>query len=275
VVALSWNIFHGRDWPPNPALRTLRSKLFRVTEHDATHVGVNRPLDGYFARWLARERWDLALLQEAPPTWLAHLAAASGADGVLALTSRNTLAPLRAIAARWNPDLVGSWEGGSNQLLVRPPWKVEDVELVTLGRVPERRRLLLARLGHPERAPLVAGCLHAQAHDAAKAAEQVLAAAHHAAEWAAAAPLILGGDFNLSPRRSPETFARLARQFGLAPPTAPDAIDHLMARGLDVEEAPRVLPDARRELPWPIEGGTRQVRLSDHAPVVAALRLPA
>ena len=28
---LSWNLFHGRDFPPDPALRTLRSRLLRTT----------------------------------------------------------------------------------------------------------------------------------------------------------------------------------------------------------------------------------------------------
>ena len=34
IRALCWNIFHGRDAPPDPSLFTLRSKLLRITERD-------------------------------------------------------------------------------------------------------------------------------------------------------------------------------------------------------------------------------------------------
>ena len=35
IRALTWNIFHGLDKPPNSRLVTWRSRLFRVTEMDA------------------------------------------------------------------------------------------------------------------------------------------------------------------------------------------------------------------------------------------------
>ena len=66
---LSWNLYHGRDFPPDAALFTLRSRLLRVTERDETHVQVNRPLREEFAGWIAGREWDVALLQEAPPLW--------------------------------------------------------------------------------------------------------------------------------------------------------------------------------------------------------------
>ncbi len=44
---------------------------------------------------------------------------ACGAEGHRVLTSRNSLGALRAIAARLNPDLIASGEGGSNLTLVR------------------------------------------------------------------------------------------------------------------------------------------------------------
>jgi hypothetical protein len=56
----------------------------------------------------------------------------------------------------------------------------------------------------------------------------------------------------------------------LAAPTAPDAIDHLLVRGLDVIERPRRLAPERRELSEP-DG--RRIRLSDHAPVDGAFAL--
>ena len=89
--------------------------------------------------------------------------------------------------------------------------------------------------------------------------------------WSGDQPLVFGGDFNVRPARDPEPFATLRERFGLAEFTAPDAIDHLLARGLEVVEQPRRLAAERREL---IEPGGLRLRLSDHAPVAAAFRLP-
>src|SRR5207247_687307 len=127
VRAFSWNLFHGRDYPPDPALFTWRSRLLRVTESNDVHAQVNRPLLREFAAAIAAQRWEVALLQEAPPRWLRPLARAAGAGGASVLTSRNFAAALRAALAWVNPDLVASNEGGSNQLLVRPPWHVVDL----------------------------------------------------------------------------------------------------------------------------------------------------
>src|SRR5215212_3786382 len=70
---LSWNLYHGRDFPPDEALFTLRSRLLRATERNATHAQVNRPLRDEFAGWIAEHGWDVALLQEAPPLWFGEL----------------------------------------------------------------------------------------------------------------------------------------------------------------------------------------------------------
>ena len=72
---ITWNLFHGRDFPPDPALSRWRSRLLRTTERNATHVQVNRDLCDEFAAVLAAARWDVALLQECPPRWAAALAA--------------------------------------------------------------------------------------------------------------------------------------------------------------------------------------------------------
>ena len=69
LTAISWNLFHGRDFPPDPALFTWRSRLLRTTERNATHVQVNRDLLPEFSRLLAAAEWDVALLQECPPRW--------------------------------------------------------------------------------------------------------------------------------------------------------------------------------------------------------------
>jgi hypothetical protein len=66
-TALAWNLFHGRDHPPDPALRTWRSRLLRFDERNETHVQVNRDLIAEFATLLSGAQWDVALLQEGTP----------------------------------------------------------------------------------------------------------------------------------------------------------------------------------------------------------------
>src|SRR5665811_1690207 len=123
LTVLSWNLFHGRDFPPDRDLFTWRSRLLRRTERGATHVQVNRELLPEFTRLLAAAEWDLALLQECPPRWWGRLAAACDAEPHGVLTSRNSLGALRARAARLNPDLIASAEGGSNLTLVRKAFR--------------------------------------------------------------------------------------------------------------------------------------------------------
>ena len=270
---LSWNLYHGRDFPPDPALFTLRSRLLRRGERNATHVQVNRVLLDEFARVLDGLDWDVALLQEAPPRWFAELGRRTRSSGVLVRTSRNLPGPLESLQrllANWNPDLIASSEGGSNQILVRHPGRVIDHRRLTLARRPEQRRMHWTWLELPEGRVCVAN-LHASAGLPERAAAEVVRAAERAVEWSDAQPLVFGGDFNVRPARNPEPFNELRDRLGLAAPTAPGAIDHLLARGLEVVERPRRLAPERREL---IEPGGLRLRLSDHAPVAAAFRLP-
>jgi endonuclease/exonuclease/phosphatase family metal-dependent hydrolase len=264
-TALAWNLFHGRDFPPDPALRTWRSRLLRFDERNETHVQVNRDLTAEFATLLAAAAWDVALLQECPPRFAEPLAAACGAESHRALTSRNALGPLRALLARQNPDLMASGEGGSNLTLVRVPGR--------LGGIAERREIVIHE-GEPERRTMgflgtASGVcianLHATNDRPEMAAADVLAAARAASEWAGERPLVFGGDLNLRPGRQPQVFERLGAEFGLAAPTAPEAIDHILCRGLEILEPPAQWPAEKRELP--LEG--RRLRLSDHAPVQA------
>jgi endonuclease/exonuclease/phosphatase family metal-dependent hydrolase len=263
---LSWNLYHGRDFPPDPALFTIRSRLLRRTERNATHVQVNRPLLDEFARVLDGLEWDVALLQEAPPRWFENLRRRTGSSGALTLTSRNVLPPLQGLLADLNPDLIASWEGGSNQILVRPPARIAAHRELTIADKPERRRMHWARLERPDAQALCVANLHATAGRPAQAGPEVVAAAEAAVAWSGEDPLVFGGDLNLRPRSEPEVFERLERRFGLAPPTGPDTIDHLLARGLEVVDAPARPAPEKREVPGP--DGLR-IRLSDHAPVLA------
>jgi endonuclease/exonuclease/phosphatase family metal-dependent hydrolase len=270
LAALAWNLFHGRDFPPDPALFSWRSRLLRTSERNATHVQVNRDLLEEFAATLAAVEWDVALLQECPPRFAAPLARACGAEAHRALTSRNSLGALRAFAARLNPDLIAAGEGGSNLTLVRAGGSLGGIaerrELEIHGGRPERRAMAFTRTAA---GPCVAN-LHATNDRPTMASEDVLRAAEAATAWAGEAPLLFGGDLNLRPGEDPEAFEQLRERFGLGGPSEPDSIDHLLARGLEPLEPPRRWPPERREV---AEHGLR-LRLSDHAPVAACFATP-
>jgi endonuclease/exonuclease/phosphatase family metal-dependent hydrolase len=263
LTAIAWNLFHGRDFPPDPELFTWRSRLLRISERNDTHLQVNRDLLDEFGAVLGGAAWDVALLQECPPRFAAPLARACGAEMHRVLTSRNGFGALRAAAARLNPDLIASNEGGSNLTLVRRDGAlgpIEERRAVTIheGR-PERRAMALTRTG-------LGACvanLHASTNAPRLATEDVLLAAEQASSFADGAPLLFGGDLNLRPRHALEAFAALEERFGLRAPTAPDAIDHLLVRDLAVVSAPTQWPPERRE----VKEGSLAVRLSDHAPV--------
>jgi endonuclease/exonuclease/phosphatase family metal-dependent hydrolase len=242
---LSWNLYHGRDFPPDAPVG---------------HVDVNRPLLDEFATILDRLEWDVALLQEAPPRWFRELQARTGSTGARVLTSRNWWRWLQGKLADWNPDLIKSSEGGSNQLLVRSPDGIADHRTVTLAWWPERRRMQWARLD----SGICVANLHAST--TSRAAGELLRAAELAVEWSGSKPVVFGGDLNLRPAHAADVFDELRERFELDDPTAPDAIDHLLVRDLRVVEPPRQLAPEEREL---ADGDGRLIRLSDHAPVVA------
>jgi endonuclease/exonuclease/phosphatase family metal-dependent hydrolase len=264
-TAISWNLFHGRDFPPDPALFTWRSRLLRIEERGETHVQVNRDLTGEFAAVLAEAAWDVALLQECPPRFAAPLAEACGAEGHLVLTSRNSASWLRTALARFNPDLIASAEGGSNAILVRRAGTlggiVDEREVAIHAGKPERRAMVFVRAS----SGIAVANLHATNDQPALASEDVLKAAQTAIGWAGEGPLVFGGDLNLRPGEDPGVFDVLRERFGLVGPTGPGAIDHLLSRGLRAIEAPAPWPAERREL----RRGGLALRLSDHAPVQA------
>ena len=222
---------------------------------------MNRDLYDSFAGVLAGADWEVALLQECPPRWSRPLAEACEAEAHRVLTSRNWLLPLTSALAAWNPDLIASWEGGSNLTLVRAA-EIAERRSLTLRLRPERRVMAFTRLG----TGLCVANLHASGPD--RLAEQEVAeGADRAVEWSGGAPLLFGGDLNLRPADT-DLFDRLDRRHGLHPPTAPDSIDHLLARGLDRAEPPSPWPPEARE----VRVSGLRVRLSDHAPVAAEFR---
>jgi endonuclease/exonuclease/phosphatase family metal-dependent hydrolase len=258
--------------------------LLGIEERNETHVQVNRELLAEFAELLAGAEWDVALLQECPPRFAAPLAEACGAEAHRVLTSRNSLSRLRTFIARRNPDLIASGEGGSNLTLVRSSsrcacapaeqkaqWSggvVERRELAIHTGRPERRTMVFTRVDLGTDAGLCVANLHATNDRPDLATADVLRAAEAATEWSGDLPLLFGGDLNLRPAENPEAFKTLRERFGLTGHTQPHAIDHLLARNLEIAEPASPWEPERREAP---HQGLR-LRLSDHAPVQARLK---
>ena len=284
IHAITWNLFHGRDSPPDRSLFTWRSRLLKITERGPEYAQVNRGLFAEFATALSGMRWDVALLQESPPRWGPRLAEALGVETHLTLTSRNRLAPLSGWIADVNPDLIASSEGGSNLTLFRGAMTGSGDEAIS-----ERRELVIHE-GRPERrtmaftrtsAGLCIANLHATNDRPDLAGPEVLHAAERAVEWADGSPLLFGGDLNLRPAEQRKVFEQLRERHGLEPATAPRAIDHLLACGMETLEAPAPLPHPEAVRPSDFHGplglwrreAARRIRLSDHAPVGAAYEL--
>ena len=206
---LTWNLKHGRAVPSS-----------------------GRDLFDEFAGALGGWDWDLALLQEVPPWWPLPLGNRLGAQSRLVLTSRNALLPLRrAVAVRW-PDVIKSNGGSCNAILVRGDAIVEH-RVRRLCLWPERRWVHAVRLHG-------AGVWVANLH-AGGSARDVEVAAESAVRWAGAAPLVLGGDFNIR-GLALEGFACAGGH----------EVDYVFVRGLSAAGGAEVLDRGR---------------LSDHAPV--------
>jgi endonuclease/exonuclease/phosphatase family metal-dependent hydrolase len=232
-----------------------------------SHVLLNRDLFDEFAALLAAAKWDVALLQEVPPRWDERLAVATKSTRFRALTSRMWMSPICSPIARARPHLPGSWEGGSNLILVRkerPGSRQTHKENKTLTWTPERRALSLLRLDDG----LCLANLHASTGQE-RGERDVLKAAEIAVHWAGESPLVFGGDFNIRPRKSGEVFAELHDYYGFTEPTEEGAIDHLLLRGGRVLEPTSSWTPGRRDVPD--LDSDLLVRLSDHSPVVSRI----
>jgi endonuclease/exonuclease/phosphatase (EEP) superfamily protein YafD len=149
-------------------------------------------------------------------------------------------------------------------LVRREAGPIVERRRVVLTRRPELRVMALTRLD--------SGVSLANFHLSTKpssAEAELITAAERALNFAAGGPLIFGGDFNVRPAQS-DVFDRLEQRFGLAPPTAPDRLSHLLVRGLEVEEHPAAWPPEARDIADPETG--LKIRLSDHNPVQARFR---
>src|SRR5262245_57238534 len=188
---MTWNLFHGRDWPPEPPLqvRAHKGNFRRGPRLGERYEQVNWDLFDQFAELIGRLDWHVAFFQECPPRWKRRLAQACHAEAHRVLSGRNWLQPITSLIGRWRPDLLGASEGGSNTTLVRPAaGGIAARRRVVLTRRPELRVMALTRLGS---GPVVAN-LHVSTSPPA-AERELLAAAQAAIEFAAGDPLIFGG----------------------------------------------------------------------------------
>jgi endonuclease/exonuclease/phosphatase family metal-dependent hydrolase len=260
---MTWNVFHGRDWPPEPELqiRAHKGNFRRGPRLGTKYEQTNWDLFGLFADLIGGIEWDIALFQEFPPAWKRPMAAACGAEAHRAFSGRNWLQPLTSRIGRWRPDLLGAWEGGSNTTLVRPgAGPIAERHRIVLARRPETRAMALTRM----ESGLCVANLHVSTKPSS-AERELLTAAERASSIADSGPLVFGGDFNVRPKAS-AVFDQLEDRYGLAPRTAPDRLSHLLVRGLEVTEHPAALPPEARDVSDPETG--LQVRMSDHNPVI-------
>ena len=99
---MTWNLFHGRDWPPEPDLRVRAHKgnFRRGPRLGREYEQVNWDLFDEFASLICGVDWDVALFQEFPPSWKAKLARACGAEAHRALSGRNWLQPITSAISK-------------------------------------------------------------------------------------------------------------------------------------------------------------------------------
>jgi endonuclease/exonuclease/phosphatase family metal-dependent hydrolase len=259
LLVRTWNIAHGRDFPPDADHRHLRRKLLRE-----------------MAAVMTEDDPDLVLLQEVP-VWAADVLREHTGMGVTLAATYGAHIPFAhvplplavgAAVGRALPDLVRTQvEGQAQAVLYGPALLLVSARRVQLN---ERTRLRgepriaqLARLRHRRAGrELVVANVHADPGGD----EQLEKAGFVLERFARGAPMVLGGDLNAD-MGSPGVRSLVAR--GFVEESGDVGIDHLLVRGMEVEwAATRWLPE-RRDFR---HDGSRPVRLSDHDPVDTVVR---
>ena len=149
IRAITWNLFHGRDFPrPGASTRGARALRERPSATPPTSRSTGssaRSSPRSSARRGGTSRSCRSARRAGPRRWPPPAGPRPSARS----TSRNWLGSVRGALARWNPDLLGSWEGGSNLTLARGPdhGRLVDHRELVLRRRPERRTMAFARLG--------------------------------------------------------------------------------------------------------------------------------
>ena len=248
IRAITWNLFHGRDFPPDPALHTWRSRLLG-----------ERP-------------------SETPPT---SRSTGSSCDEFAAVLGA------RAVGRRPAAGVPAALGRGAGRRLRRRGPALAHLPQLARPRARRRSRAGTPTCSAPGRVARTSPWSEARITGASSTAESsCCAAAPSDGRWpspgsargsawrtstpARAPPARRGGRAprcrggrrlgrrfaaDLRRRLQPaararrELFDELAERFGLGAPTGPDAIDHLLARGLEIVERPRAWPPEAREVP--------------------------
>lgn len=239
MLIRSWNVFHGNASPP------------RRTGHLEQMV-----------RLAAEDRPDVLLLQEVPVWALGKLGEWSGMQVVGDVVRRPRLPPpvARVVTAMHLGLFRSLFTGQANAILLAPGIGVVHHTVLELNPrgwtgtgAGERRICQIARLEVLGARTLLLGNLHASnvtgagAQQAARAAEHVIDLARPGE------PVVLAGDFNVTPRLEHLGFTEAGTD-----------IDHILVRGAEASPL-RVWPDERRRRDGML--------LSDHAPIDLDLTL--
>jgi endonuclease/exonuclease/phosphatase family metal-dependent hydrolase len=230
------------------------------------------------AQVMIEDEPDLVLLQEVP-VWAAELLREHTGMGVTLAPSYGAHVPfvhvplplaLGAAVGRALPDLVRTQvEGQAQAILYGPALLLVSARRVQLN---ERTRLRgepriaqLARLRHRRAGrELAVANVHAD-RGGREQLQQLEKAGFMLERFARGAPMVLGGDLNAR-LDSAGVRALLAR--GWIEDSGEVGVDHLLARGFDIEWAATRWSAERRDLR---NNGSRPVRLSDHDPVDAVV----
>ena len=234
LVIRTWNLYHGRTHPKTG--RTYLEQMVRLVTHDAP---------------------DVVALQEVPLWALGRLEGWSGMRAVWAIAVPNLLGPVARFITDLDPARVRfALAGQANAILLNRRFEVGEERTLVLN--PEVKRLEWIRGGRQRRVcqavdveldgkGLTVANIHAT-NNAVVARVEVALAVDFLLE---AEQCILCGDFNVNALALPD----------FTPPI--DGIDQILARGVDVERAPELWPDSRRQV--------NGLLLSDHAPVEAEM----
>jgi endonuclease/exonuclease/phosphatase family metal-dependent hydrolase len=229
----------------------------------------------------------VVLLQELPVAALRRLARWTGyqAFGVVAARARLPADLAYRITER-RPQFRSSLEGQANAILVARGLAARDhTELVLNARrfrqreslrleLPfaarlawalERRVVHAVRISLPAAGAMLVANLHATSYrlDKRLADAELLRAATFADGLAEPGEaVVLGGDFNVTVVSSPTLRHLATAEWGFSP--AGPGLDHVLVRGLEIDEP---------ETPWPPERREHDGKLmSDHAPVDVTIR---
>ena len=269
MLVRTWNLFHGNAKPPE------------------RHAFLEE-----MVRLAAADRPDVLCLQEVPAWALDRLEGWSGMSAVGAVAAPPTIGPLpstaeigRVLTSLNHALLRSAFAGQANAVLVGEGLRIRDerwivlnprrfrhaqarwlgLDLVArLGWAKERRVCQAVRVAGEDGSTLVVGNLHATSFDADQRladAELLRAAWFVDAVAVPGEPVVLCGDFNVTPARSRTLADLTGPEWGFSA-AAGKGIDHVLVRG--VEAGP--------EETWPPERRRLDGRLlSDHAPVEVRL----